>query len=68
MKFFLQPGESLENNTIFNVIVLGEDEALVLKAIAPYKDEDGEEIEDSLEVEMEEDATSSPEPQPLDQP
>lgn len=43
MKFFLQPGEKLESDTIHSVIVLGEDEALVLKAIANYKDEDGKE-------------------------
>lgn len=41
MKFFLQPGEELESNKIHSVIVLGEDEALVLKAVANYKDEEG---------------------------
>jgi hypothetical protein len=30
--FFLQPGEQLENNKIFDVIVLREDESLLLKA------------------------------------
>lgn len=43
MKFFLQPGESLENGKINDVIVLGEDEAVILKAIADYKDDKGKE-------------------------
>ena len=45
MKFFLQPGERLENNMINSVIVLGEDEALVLKAVALFKDDDGKEYQ-----------------------
>ena len=31
--FFLQPGEQLENNKIYDVIVLREDESLLLKAL-----------------------------------
>jgi major vault protein len=40
-KFFLNPGEELEKNKINDVIVLGEDEALLLKATSYFKDEDG---------------------------
>ena len=36
--FFLQPGESFENNKIHNVIVLDENDALLLKAITNYED------------------------------
>jgi major vault protein len=36
--FFLQPGERLENDRIQNVFVLGEDEALVLRAREDYVD------------------------------
>lgn len=43
MKFFLQPGETLENGKINDVIVLGEDEAVILKAISDYKDDQGKE-------------------------
>lgn len=36
----MQPGEELEKNKINDVIVLGEDEALLLKAKTLYIDED----------------------------
>jgi major vault protein len=42
-RFFLQPGEELENNKINDVIVLGEDEALLLKAKTLFKDEEDNE-------------------------
>lgn len=40
-KFFLQPGETLENNKINDILVLGEDEGLLLKAKSEFKDEEG---------------------------
>lgn len=40
--FFLQPGEQLENNKIYDVIVLREDESLLLKALDSFTDEDKE--------------------------
>ncbi len=40
-KFFLQPGEELENGRIYDVIVLGEEEALLLKATRDFKHDDG---------------------------
>jgi major vault protein len=39
VSFFLQPGESLEANTIQNVFVLGEEEALLLRAKESFVDE-----------------------------
>ena len=44
-KFFLQPGEILENNKINDVVVLGEDEALLLKANSKFTDDDGTKYE-----------------------
>jgi major vault protein len=35
-KFFLQPGEELENNKIQDILVLGEDEGLLLKAKSEF--------------------------------
>ena len=43
IKFFLKPGEILENNKICDVIVLGEEEALLLKTIDKLVDDDGKE-------------------------
>lgn len=39
--FFLQPGEQLENNRIYDMIVLKEDESLLLKALNTFEDDDG---------------------------
>jgi len=41
--FFLHPGESLEHGRIENIQVLGEDEALLLRARSTFKDTDGKE-------------------------
>lgn len=38
--FFLQPGESLENNKIYDVLVLDENNSLLLMAIKPYEDKE----------------------------
>ena len=43
-KFFVQPGEILENNKIYDVQVLGEEEALLLKAIKSFTDDTGKEV------------------------
>lgn len=40
-KFFLKPGEELENSKINDIVVLGEDEGLLLKAKSEFKDEEG---------------------------
>eukprot|EP00286_Rhodomonas_abbreviata_P005508 CAMPEP_0181334400 /NCGR_PEP_ID=MMETSP1101-20121128/26233_1 /TAXON_ID=46948 /ORGANISM="Rhodomonas abbreviata, Strain Caron Lab Isolate" /LENGTH=857 /DNA_ID=CAMNT_0023444361 /DNA_START=63 /DNA_END=2636 /DNA_ORIENTATION=+ len=39
--FFLKPGEELENGVIKDVAVLGDDEALLLKAVEPFSDAEG---------------------------
>lgn len=38
--FFLQPGETLENNKIYETLVLEENDALLLQAIEEYKDDE----------------------------
>ncbi len=40
-KFFLHPGESLEDGKIKNIYVLGADEALLLSAVESFTDETG---------------------------
>lgn len=42
-KFFLNPGETLEGKKVFDITILAEDEALLLKAKDSFK-EDGKEI------------------------
>lgn len=39
--FFLKPGEYLHGGMVKDVFVLGPDEALLLKATQPLKEEDG---------------------------